>query len=70
MAVNYFGRQLARWLGWAAPDYHEREGAAQHPRAYMFGLQYDGRPDGRFGVWVRTWNLGSLRGKGERFVKN
>ena len=26
-------------------------------------LQYDGRPVGRFGVWV--WNLGSLRREGE-----
>ena len=28
-------------------------------------LQYDGRPDERFGLRVGTWNLGSLSGKGE-----
>ena len=27
-------------------------------------MQYDGRPDGRFGLWVGTWNLGSLSGNG------
>ena len=27
-------------------------------------MQYDGRPDGCFGVRVWMWNLGSLRGKG------
>ena len=30
----------------------------------MFGLQYDGRSAERFGLLVRMWNLGSLRGKG------
>ena len=28
-------------------------------------MQYDGKPDGRFGVLVRAWKLGSLSGKGE-----
>ena len=35
-------------------------GATPHPGAYKNSLQYDGRPDGRFG----TWNLGSVSGKG------
>ena len=26
-------------------------------------MQYDGRPDGRFGVWVGTCNIGCLSGK-------
>ena len=30
---------------------------------------YDGKPDGRSGVWVGTRNLGSLSGR-EKFVKN
>ena len=63
MAVNYCGHQLARRLGWAAPAYHKKEGAIPHPGACKFSLQYDGRPDGRFGVRVWTQNLGSLSGK-------
>ena len=70
MAVSYCGRQLARRLGWVTPVYHDEEGATPHPGACKFSLQYDGRPDGCFGVWVGTWNEGSLRGKGEKFVKN
>ena len=27
-------------------------------------MQYDGRPDGRIGVRVGMWNLGSLSGNG------
>ena len=27
-------------------------------------MQYDGRPDGRFGVWDGMWNLDSLSGMG------
>ena len=50
MAVNYCGRQLNRRLGWTAPAYHEKEGAAPHPDACKFSLQYDGRPDGHIGV--------------------
>ena len=34
-----------------------------YPDARKQSLQYDGRPDERFGVWVWTWNLGSLSGK-------
>ena len=30
----------------------------------MFNLQYDGRPDERFGVRVGMWKLRSLSGKG------
>ena len=52
MAVNYCRRQLARRLGWAAPAYHKKEGAIPHPGVYMRSLQYDRRPDGRFGVRV------------------
>ena len=32
------------------------------PGACWHSLQYDWRTDGRFGVWVGTWNLGSLGG--------
>ena len=48
MAVNYFGRQLTRWLGWAAPAYHKKEGADPHPGACRHSLQYD---VGQFQGW-------------------
>ena len=70
MAVNYCGRQLARRLGLVAPAYHKKEGVTQYPAACKFSLQYDWRSDERFGVWFGTWNLDSLSGKGETFVKN
>ena len=57
-------RQLAQRLCWAAPAYKRKEGAIPYPGMRKHSLQYDGRPDGRFGVWVWTWNLGSLCGKG------
>ena len=63
MTVNYCGRQLAQWLGLAAPAYHTKEGATPHPGVCKHSLQYDGRPDGLIGVWVGTWNLGSLSAK-------
>ena len=62
--------QLAGRLGWAASAYHKSVGVTLHPGACNHSLQYDGRPDGRLVVWVDTWNLGSLSGKGEMFVKN
>ena len=65
MVVNYYGRQQARRLGRTAPAYHEKECEALHPGACKLSLQYDGRPDGRFGVLVGTWNLGSQSGNGE-----
>ena len=37
---------------------------------HLKGLQYDGRPDWRFGVQVGMWKIGILSGKGEMFVKN
>ena len=58
MAVNYCGRHL--------PTIKKKV----HPGACKFSLQYDRWPDERFGVWVGMWNLGSLSGKGEKFVKN
>ena len=65
MAVSYYcGCQIARRLGWAASACHKTEGAPPHPGASKFSLQYDGRPAGRFGVWVGMRNLGSLSGKG------
>ena len=60
MAVHYCGRQLARRIGWAAPAFHKKEGASTYPGVCKHSLQYDGRPDERFG----TWNSGSLGGKG------
>ena len=33
MAVNYHGRSLDGWLGWAAPAYHKKESATLHPGA-------------------------------------
>ena len=48
----------------AAPAYHENEGAILHPGERWHSLSYDGRHNGRFGVQVGTWNLGSLSGKG------
>ena len=70
MAVNYCGCQLARTLGWAAPAYHTKEVETQHPGARRHSLQYGGRPDGRFGVRVGMWNVGSPSGKGGNFEKN
>ena len=60
--VNYCGRQLARKLEWAAPASHKKKGAITHPVVCNFSIQYDGRPDERFGVQVGTWNLDSLSG--------
>ena len=67
MTANYCGHQLAQW---AAPAYHKKEDETLHPGACKFSLQYDGRPDGRLGVLVGTWNVSSLCGKGEKIVKN
>ena len=64
MAVNYCGYQLARRFGWAVPACHKEGGAAQHPGACKFSLQYDGGPDRHFEVRVGTSNLVSLSGKG------
>ena len=60
MAVNYYGRQLSRMLGLAAPAYHKKEGANPLSGARMHNLQYDERFDGCFGVGVWMWNLCSL----------
>ena len=62
--VNYCWHQLAGQLGWVTPAYHKKECATLHPGVYKHSLLYYGRPDGRFGVRVGTWNLGSLSGKG------
>ena len=42
----------------------KKEGATPHHGARKFSLQYDGRPDERFGVLDGMWNLGSLSGNG------
>ena len=52
MAVNYCGCQLAQSFGCVAPAYHEKEGATPLSWACKFNLQYNGRPDERFGVRV------------------
>ena len=52
------------------PAYHKKEGATLHPGACKNSLLCDVRPDRRFGVRVGTWNVGSLIGKGEKFMKN
>ena len=54
----------------AAPAYNKEGGAIPHPGWRKISLQYDGRLDGRFEVQFGTWNLGILRGNGEKFVKN
>ena len=69
MAVNYCRCLLARLLELVTPAYHNKEGGTLHPGVCMHGFQYDGRPDGRFLMWVGTWNLGSLSGKGEEVCK-
>ena len=51
-------------MGWAAPAYHKKKGVRLHPVAPKHSLLYDGRPDWHFGVWVGTWNIGSLSGNG------
>ena len=68
MAVNYRGRQLAQRVGLAVPVYHKKEGATPHPGVCVHSLQYEGRPDGHFGVRVGilvVWVEGV-----EKFVKN
>ena len=70
MVVNYCWLHLARRLWWAAPAYQKKQGTSPHPGACKLSLQYDGRSDWRLGVWFKLWNLGSLSGKGEKFVKN
>ena len=48
------------------PSYHKKVGATPHPGACKHSLQYDGRPGGCCGdLYARTWNVGSLRQKGE-----
>ena len=64
MSVDYCGRQLARWLVWAAPAYRKENGATLHRGVHKHSLQYDRSSDGRFGVRVGTWNLGSLSDMG------
>ena len=49
-------------LGLAAPAYNKKDGKSLHPGACKYSLQFDGRPDGRFGVRAEMWNLGSLSG--------
>ena len=65
MAVNYCGHHIAGRLGRAAPVYHKMEGATLHTGACKQRLQYDRRPDGRFGVWIGTWKLRSQSAKRE-----
>ena len=52
------------------PAYHRKEGVTPHRGACKFSLQYEGRLDWLLMVLDETWNLGSLSGKGEKFVKN
>ena len=42
-----------------------KEGATLHPGARKHTLQYDRRPDGRFGEQLWTWILGILSGNGD-----
>ena len=65
IAVNNRGRQPDRRLVCTAPAYHRKEGKTLQSRAHKHSAQHDGRPDGRFWVWLRRWNIGSLSGKGE-----
>ena len=44
---------------------HRKEGATLYHVAHKNCLLYDGRRNGRFGVQVGTWNLGSLSENGE-----
>ena len=52
-------------MGWAAPDYHNKVGATLNPGKCKHSLHFGGRPDGCFGMRVRTWKIGSMSGKGE-----
>ena len=47
--------------------YLKKDSATPHPGACKHKMQYDGRPDWRFWVWIEMWSIGSLSGK---FVKN
>ena len=64
MAINNYERQLARRLWFAAHPYYKKGGVTLHPGARKYSLQYDVRPDWRFGMWIEMWNLGSLIRKG------
>ena len=48
----------------------EEEGATPHLGACKHSLQYDGSHDGCFWMRVGLWNVGSLSGNEEKFVKN
>ena len=69
IAVNFCGRQLARSLGCSASAYYKKEGAPPHAGACKHSMQFDRRPDVRFGVRAGMWNLVSLSGKGEDLRK-
>ena len=56
----------------AVSDTHLRlkDRATPHTGVWKHSLQYYCRPDGRHGVRVGKWNIGSQSGNGEKFVKN
>ena len=58
MVVNYCGLQLTRRVGRDLPTIKSRV----HPGTCKFSLQNDGVSDGRFGVRITMWNLGSGKG--------
>ena len=39
-----------------------KEVAMPHPGAHKHSVQYDGKPDWRFGVRVGTWNMSRYSG--------
>ena len=50
MAVIYCRRQLSRRLWLAAPAYHKKDSATQHPVAFKHMLHYDRRA-----LWGAGW---------------
>ena len=53
---------------WIGGNYLNQKVQLSHLGAHEHNRQYDGRPDGRHGVWAGMRNVGSVSGKegGER----
>ena len=65
LSTSSNGCQPARRLGWAARAYHKEDGEKTQSGPHRRCLLYDGvKPNGRFGVMLGTWNVGSLIVKG------
>ena len=69
IAVNYCGLQPVRMLGWATPAHHEK--VQPHILGHArLACSMTGDIMGAPGVLVVMLHLGSLSGRGEKFVKS